>query len=61
MEYAVTGKDRDGILHKMQDFVTSTGTRYAIHPTLITCIGTVSNSNTDIIQSVVTADDLFKE
>lgn len=60
-EYAVTGKDRDGILHKMQDLVTSTGTKYAIHPTLITCIGTVSNSNTDIIQSVVTADDLFKE
>ncbi len=59
-EYTITAKDRDSILHKIHDLTVSTNMRYAIHPTIVTCIGLVSNSNSDFVQAIVTADDFLE-
>ena len=59
-EYLVDAQfDRDQ-KRKISDFIKKTGTKYAIHSTLITTYGVVSNSYSQEIQSVITADDLFK-
>lgn len=58
-EFTVTEKvDRD-IKRKINDLRTSTKTKYAIYPTIITSYGLVDNSYANEIQSVVTMDDLF--
>jgi len=46
--------------NKIHDFKLVSGTRYAIHPTLITCYGLVENSYSKEIQAVITMDDLYK-
>jgi hypothetical protein len=58
-EYIITEKVDKSIRNKTSDFILSTGTRYAIHPTLITTYGLVENSYSDNIQSVITLEDLF--
>lgn len=45
---------------KTSDFRKKTKTRSAIHPTLVTTYGLLENSYSGEIQSVVTADDLFR-
>lgn len=45
---------------KISDFRKKTKTRSAIHPTLVTTYGLLENSYSGEIQSVVTADDLFR-
>lgn len=59
-EYTVTKKTDESIKRKIHDLVTATGTRYAIHPTIITTYGLVPNSYSGDIQAVVTMDDLFR-
>ena len=44
---------------KIGDFRKKTGTRYAIHSTLVTTYGVERNAYSDDIQAVITADDLF--
>jgi len=44
---------------KISDFVKKTGTKYAIHPTLVTTYGVAHNAYSDNFQAVITADDLF--
>ena len=58
-EFTVTKAVDKSIQEKIHDLKTMTRTRYAIHPTLITCYGLVGNSYSGGIQSVITMDDLF--
>ena len=58
-EYTVTAKMEMDIRHKISDLITGTGTRYAVHPTLITTYGMTWNASAGIFQAVVTMDDLF--
>jgi len=44
---------------KISDLVNVTGTKYAVHPILVTTYGLVSNSYAGDIQAVITAEDLF--
>lgn len=60
-DYTITQKVDQDIKKKISDFVSKTGTRYAIYPTLVTTYGLVSNSYADNIQSVITMDDLFEK
>lgn len=57
--YTITKKVDMDIHNKIQDLVTATGTRYAIHPTLVTTYGLVDNLYSGDIQAVVTLEDLF--
>ena len=58
-EYSLTAEDDETIRRHGHDLVTSTGTKYAIFPTLITTYGLMENSYSGSIQSVITMDDLF--
>lgn len=60
-EYMLTEKDERSIQIKISDFTRATKTNYAIHPTLVTCVGMVDNTHSGDIQSVVTLEDLFKD
>ncbi len=57
--YAMSKKDRENISHKIAEFRKVTKTKCALHPILITTIGLKENVNSNIIQAVVTVDDLF--
>ncbi len=59
-EYSITEKNEQDINKKIHDLITVTGTKYAVYPTLVSPIGIVENSHSEIIQSVITLDDLFK-
>ena len=59
VEYTITEKTDRDIKNKVHDLILATQTKYAIHPTLITCYGLVPNSYSSNIQSVITMDDLF--
>ena len=51
--------DRDQ-KRKISDFIKKTGTRYAIHSTLITTYEVMPNAYTGDIQAIVTAEELFE-
>ena len=58
-EYTITEKTDRSIRHKISDLIISTGTRYAIYPTLVTTYGITDNAWSSNMQSVITVDDLF--
>lgn len=58
-EYVMRKEMSDSIRRKVSDLITVTGTKYAIHPTLITTYGLDPNSFSSDIQAVITMDDLF--
>lgn len=58
-EFAVTEKVERSINRKIHDLVVSTGTRYAIHPILVTTYGISGNEHSDCFQAVITMDELF--
>lgn len=59
--YVVTKSvDRD-ITHKLGDFRAATGSRDALHPTLVTTYGLAQGLYAGSFQSVVTAGDLFAQ
>ena len=58
-EYTITEKTDRSIRHKISDLIVSTGTKYAIYPTLVTTYGITDNAWSSNIQSVITVDDLF--
>lgn len=45
---------------RISDFLKKTGTRYAVHSTLVTTYEVEPNAYTGDIQAIVTADDLFR-
>jgi len=59
-EFAITEKTDRSLRNKIQDFRLLTGTKYAIHPTLITTYGLVPNAYSGNMQAVITMDDLFQ-
>lgn len=58
--YVINKAFDESIRNKINDLQIVTNTKYAIHPTLITTYGVVSNQYSSIIQSVITLDDLFR-
>jgi len=57
--YAITKKTNTDLMRKRSDFITATGTRAAIHLTMVVPFGIVRNTYAGNIQSEVVADDLF--
>ena len=57
--YALTKKDIESIKHKRAAFRFATGTRRAVHLTIVTTEGLVRNSHRNEIQSEITLNDLF--
>lgn len=58
-EFTPNKEFENSMKRKINDLTINTKTKYAIYPTLITNIGLVNNSYSDIIQSLVIGDDLF--
>ncbi len=58
--YTITAKVDEQMRGKMADLKTVTGTRYAIYPTFVTPYGITENSYAGNVQSVITAEDLFR-
>ena len=57
--FSITKKTHADLMRKRTDFIKETGTRAAIHLTIVTPYGMVPNSYAGDIQSEVIADDLF--
>ncbi len=57
--YMITKKMDESLRQKISDLITGTGTRYAIHTTLITPYGLVKNEYEGNVQAQIVADDLF--
>lgn len=58
-EYTVTAKDERDIRRRVSDLSLGTGTKYAVHPVLVTTHGTVDGPHAQAFQAVITMDDLF--
>ncbi len=58
-DYVVDAEFDRSQRRKISDFQKKTNTKYALHSTLITTYGVVSNSYSGDIQSIITSDDLF--
>lgn len=58
-EYTITRAYSENLRNKKCRFIEETGTRKAVHVTLITTYGVKHNEYWKEIQSEVTADDLF--
>ena len=59
-EYMINTEFMRSMNRKISDFQLCTGTRYAIHPTLITVYGLFNNAYAADIQAAITACDLFE-
>ena len=59
-EFAVTRRDDRDVRRKVSDFMLATGTRDAVHATLVTTYGLKDGPYSGAFQSVVVADDLFE-
>lgn len=57
--YSVTARYSADMQGKISDFLTVSGTRYAIHPVLVTPYGLAENAYSSDVQAVITAEDLF--
>ena len=58
-DYVVNAAFDKDIRRKISDFSIVTGTKYAIHPTLVTTYGVVENAYSGELQAIVTGEDLF--
>lgn len=58
--YAITKKVNADLIRKRNDFTAATGTRSAVHLTIVAPFGILHNSYSGTVQSVITADDLFE-
>ena len=58
-EFCINKQMDEAVRHKCNDFLAVTGTKFAVHPTLVTTYGLVQNAYAGNIQSVITADALF--
>lgn len=59
-EYVITKQYREKMVKRRELFRRVTGTKAALHITMITSFGVKRNSNSNVIQSQVTMDDLFE-
>ena len=59
-EYVVTAAFNRDINRKISDLKMKTGTKYAIHATLITTCGAEPNAYAGDLQAMITAEDLFR-
>jgi len=57
--FTITKKVDEDLREKVSDFRTVTGTRYAVHPTIVTTYGLKENAYSGNVQFVITAEDLF--
>lgn len=60
-EYEIDSEEEKKLLRRMNVFMEETRTDKSIILTLVTTVGMKRNSHSDLIQSVVTVDDLFAE
>ena len=58
-EIALTKKQAQEIRNKRNAFIEETGTKKAVHIALVTPIGLKRNAYYDLVQSIVTADNLL--
>lgn len=58
-EFVITKEYRKKLVNRRDLFRRVTGTKYALHLTMITSFGVKPNANSNVIQSQVTMDDLF--
>lgn len=58
-EYIINKKTRDSLMRKKSDFINATGTKSAVHLTMITPLGIEKNSYEKDIQSHITGDAFF--
>ena len=59
-DYVVDASFDRAMKRKLSDLSKKTGTKYALHATLVTTYGVSKNAYADELQAVVTAEDLFK-
>lgn len=59
-EYIVNAAFNRDQNRKISDFKNKTGTKYAIHSTLITTYGAQANAYAGELQAIITAEDLFR-
>lgn len=59
-EYLVNASFSRDLKRKISDFKRKTGTKSAIHTTLVTTYGVAENAYSGELQSIITADDLFQ-
>lgn len=57
--YAITEARRAELLNRRVIFIAVTGTKRTVHLTMVTACGLKKGSNTGIVQSEVSLDDLF--
>ena len=60
-EYAFDNEEERKLRNRKTAFKLDTKTRKSVHTTLVTTYGLRKNSHSDIVQSVVTMDDLFRD
>ena len=60
-EFAITKKQAQDLRNKRNVFIEETGTRKAVHIALITPVGVKRNDYYDLVQSIVTTEDLFRD
>lgn len=60
-DYAIDAEEERKLRNRRSAFYLDTKTRNTIHTTLVTTYGLRKNTHSDIVQSVVTMNDLFKE
>lgn len=60
-EYAFDNEEERKLRNRKTVFKMDTKTRKSVHMTLVTTYGLRKNSHSDIVQSVVTMDDLFRD
>ena len=59
-QFVVTSDYARKLSNKIEIFKEETGTECAVHLTLVTMNGVKRNENASVVQSEVTADDLFR-
>jgi len=59
-EYTITAKDENDLRNKIVVFETETRTKKAVHLTMLTTYGIVSNNHSGIVHSEITLDALFQ-
>lgn len=60
-EFSITNKQAQELRNKRNVFIEETGTKKAVHITLITPVGVKRNDYFDLLQSIVTAPDLLRD
>ena len=60
-EFLISNSYRADLQNKVTAYKTFTSTKKAVHLTMLTTYGLKASKNNDVVQSLITIDDLFKE